>query len=163
MIKTERLLLRRVRVEDAADLLAVYGDRQTMRYWSTRPDANLEESTQRAKALAAIPDPLTYFGIEYQNKLIGAAGVHEGDEIGFILNRDYWRLGIMREAVEAMLPYLLETLGTDQITADIDPRNEASAGILKALGFEKTGEATNTFCIEGEWSDSHYFRLRHPA
>ena len=35
--------------------------------------------------------------------------------------------------------------------ADVDPRNDASIGLLKSLGFRLDGHADNTFCIAGEW------------
>lgn len=163
MIRTKRLLIRRVRSSDAADFFEIYSDPETMRYWDTLPDTDLSVSQARADTFASLPEPLTYFGIEYQGKLIGAGGVHAEVEIGYILNRAYWRQGFMREAVEGMLPYLFETLQTDHLTADIDPRNTASHAFLMALGFEKTGEAKNTYHVGDEWSDSVFFRLQRPS
>jgi len=35
--------------------------------------------------------------------------------------------------------------------------------VLEKVGFVVTGEAKNTFCINGEWSDSTYFRRDRPT
>ena len=63
----------------------------------------------------------------------------------------------------AIIPYLFESTDLPVLTADVDPRNEASVALLKALGFDETHREKNTFCIEGEWSDSIYFALPRPG
>ncbi len=163
MIRTERLLIRRVQPGDAHDIFEIYSDPEVMRYWDSLPDTDLQTARNRANRFANIPEPLTYFGIEYQGKLIGCGGVHARDEIGYILNRAYWRQGFMREAVTGMMPYLFQTLRINQLTADIDPRNKASEAFLKSLGFQQTGYEKNTYCTNGEWSDSAYFRYQRPS
>lgn len=163
MITTERLLIRRVRPDDAQDLFDIYGDAETMRYWDSAPDPDLAASQSRANRLANLPEPLTYFAIAHQDKLIGTGGVHARNEIGYILNRTYWRQGFMREALSGLLPYLFRTLHTDELTAEIDPRNAASEAFLTSLGFRKTGAAKHTICLNGEWCDSAYFALQRPS
>ncbi|MEM9974192.1 MAG: GNAT family N-acetyltransferase [Pseudomonadota bacterium] len=163
MLHTARLTLRAARPGDLADLHAVYGDARTMRYWSTAPHAGLMETKRWLEGLiAASGDTPPYLVIEHEGRAIGTAGVHEGAEIGFILHADYWRRGLMREAFEALIPYLFEVTGAETLTADADPRNTASIALMAALGFEETGRAERTFCVNGEWSDSVYLRLTRP-
>jgi RimJ/RimL family protein N-acetyltransferase len=94
-------------------------------------------------------------------------------EIGFMLHRAHWRRGLMREAMQALLPYFFRPiddggLGLEAVTADVDPRNSASLGLLGELGFEVTGREERTIWIDGgpdgdsdggEWVDSVYLRL----
>ncbi|KXS93648.1 hypothetical protein AC578_4205 [Pseudocercospora eumusae] len=47
----------------------------------------------------------------------------------------------------------------DSITADTDPRNEASIGLLKGCGFLESGVVENTLMLGEEWCDSLYLRL----
>ena len=108
-------------------------------------------------------DLLTYFVIEMDGRVIGTAGMHKTDEVGFLLHPDYWRQGIVSEAMNAIIPYLFEVTDHAQLTADADPRNDASVGILKSLGFQETHRAEKTFCVNGEWSDSVYFALQRPS
>ena len=49
------------------------------------------------------------------------------------------------------------------LTADVDPRNAASLGLLQRLGFAETGTAKNTFLLGEEWCDSVYLRLDRPS
>ena len=61
--------------------------------------------------------------------------------------------------MEAIVPHLFATTEVEALTADVDPRNAASLGLLRSLGFVETGRARNTFCIADEWSDSVYLAL----
>ena len=47
-----------------------------------------------------------------------------------------------------------------ELTADVDPDNAASIGLLKSLGFRETHRAERTMQIRGQWCDSVYFALR---
>ena len=92
---------------------------------------------------------------------IGKVGLwaRGGAEIGFVLRRDEWRKGIMSEALQTLLPYYFNHLGYTRITADVDPRNTASLGLLAKFGFVVTGEQERTVLLGTEWADSVYLEL----
>lgn len=163
-LRTERLILRGAQQDDLMDLFAIFSDPRAMRYWSTPAHESPERTQQNLDRLIATAErQLTYFVIEKDNRAIGTAGMHKTDEVGFLLHPDYWRQGIVSEAMHAIIPYLFEVTDHAQLTADADPRNEASVGILKSLGFQETHRAKKTFCINGEWVDSVYFALQRPS
>lgn len=93
------------------------------------------------------------------DKPIGKIGVWSGDEIGFLLDRSQWHKGLAKEALGGIIPFLFEEREFDAITADVDPRNEASLGILKKVGFEIERIEKNTLEVGGVWVDSAYLRL----
>ena len=159
-LRTKRLCLRPPRLDDLADLHAVYADPEVMRYWSTPPHPDLETTRAHLGAMVAGQrTPTQYFVIERDGRAIGCAGVHDGDEIGFLLHHAHWRQGIMSEALGTLIPYFFDTLGFDRLTADADPNNAGSTSLLLSLGFRETGRAERTFFINGVWSDSVYFAL----
>lgn len=161
---TERLILRAAKQVDLMDLYAIFSDPRAMRYWSTPPHESPERTQENLdRLIATAARLLTYFVIEKDGRVIGTAGMHKTDEVGFLLHPDYWRQGIVSEAMNAIIPYLFEITDHTHLTADADPRNAASVGILKSLGFQETHRAKNTFCINGEWSDSVYFALQRPS
>jgi ribosomal-protein-alanine N-acetyltransferase len=161
---TKRLLLRAAVQADLMDLHAIFSNRHAMRYWSTPPHDSPARTQETLDRLIDHADGLlTYFVIEKDGRVIGTAGMHQGDEVGFILHPDYWRQGIISEAMSAIIPHLFSITDHAQLTADADPRNAASVGILKSLGFKETHRAERTFCINGEWSDSVYFTLQRPS
>ena len=104
MIETKRLLIRPAQAHDTSPMFEVYGDPETMRYWDTLPDAEREQTERRIIGMMQQKRP-SYFIIEHNARAIGAAGIHSGDEIGFILHRAYWRTGIMRECLGALIPW----------------------------------------------------------
>jgi ribosomal-protein-alanine N-acetyltransferase len=96
-------------------------------------------------------------------QVIGNAGNHVENEIGFVLHPNYWRKGIISEAMTAIIPHLWANTDHAELTADADPLNIASVGLLSSLGFTETHRAQNTFCINGVWSDSVYLALQRPV
>lgn len=163
VLTTARLTLRPVRTGDAADFHAVFGDAETMRYWSTLPDKDLAATQNRiARLIATATDPAIEFVIEKDGRAIGTAGAHNGNEAGFILHRAFHRQGLVREAMTAIIPHLFSVIDHDFLTADADPENLASITLLKSLGFVETGQAQNTFCIAGRWAHSVYLALPRP-
>ncbi|MEO0702102.1 MAG: GNAT family N-acetyltransferase [Pseudomonadota bacterium] len=160
MLTSARLTLRAAEPGDLHDLHAVYSDARTMRYWSSLPHADLSETQEWLdRLIASARDPLLYFVIEHGGRAIGTAGVHENAEVGIILHADFWRQGLGREALETLIPYLFDATDAAALTADADPRNLGSVGLLKSVGFNVTGHAKRTFCVGGEWSDSVYLAL----
>ena len=90
---------------------------------------------------------------------IGKIGVWQDQEIGFLLVRERWGQGLALEALQAILPHLFETVNFEYLTADIDPRNKASNGLLRKVGFEDDGYKERSMQIGDEWVDSQYLKL----
>ena len=134
-----------------------------MQYWSTPPHQTPERTQENLDRMLAALEPITYFVIEKDGRVIGTAGGHHENETGFLLHPDYWRQGITREAMTAILPHIWQVTDVDHLFADIDPLNEASIGLAKSLGFTHSHSAKNTFCINGLWSDSVYYKIYRPS
>jgi RimJ/RimL family protein N-acetyltransferase len=163
-IRTPRLRLRRARPDDLAGLHAVLSDPAAMRYWSTPPHRNLDETREWLDSMMAAPkDESDDFIVEHDGRVIGKAGCWRLPEIGFILHRDCWGLGLAREALAAIIPYLFGRFAIPAITADVDPRNAASLALLRRLGFTQTGRAERTWLVGEEYCDSIYLALARPG
>lgn len=162
-LRTARLVLRRARPEDAAPLFAVFSDAKTMRYWSTPPHASIEVTRRwLGSMLDASAATSEDFVIEHEGLVVGKAGFYRLPEIGFILRRDRWGQGLMREATEAAIAHVWRTRDVTELRADVDPRNAACLRLLGRLGFVETHRAARTYCIEGVWTDSVYLALARP-
>ncbi|WP_296424306.1 GNAT family N-acetyltransferase [Yoonia sp.] len=164
ILTTDRLVLRAPMPTDVDAMFAAYSDPRAMRYWSTAPHETAtvtQDLLDRCIAWWAI-QPVN-FHITINDMYIGSAGNFRGDEIGFMLHPDYWRQGILTEAMQAIIPYLWEVTDHTQLTADADPNNTASVRLLQKLGFHETHRAEKTFVINGVWSDSVYFARYRPA
>lgn len=164
ILKTDRLILREPRSADLDAMFAIYSDPRAMRFWSTAVHENRDVTKDLLeRRIADWSQAPINFQITMDDLYIGNAGNFHDDEIGFMLNPTYWRQGVLSEAMNAIIPYLFEATTHAQLTADADPNNAASVGLLKSLEFVETHRAKDTFCIEGVWSDSVYFALQRPS
>lgn len=163
LLRTERLLLRRARLEDIEAFHAILSDARAMRYWSTPPHATLEETREWVTNMVQPHAEREDFAIELEGRLIGKAGCYRLPEIGFILHPDHWGRGYAREAVAAVIGHVFATRDVEKLVADVDPRNRASLGLLAGLGFTETHRASGTWQVGDELCDSVYLALARPA
>lgn len=161
MIKTKRLILRQAQEADTTALHAAFSHSEAMKYWDTLPHSNLAQTEDFVRGMMAMqPEQGEDFVVEYEGVVIGKAGFWRYPEIGFIFNPEYWGRGLAKEAVTALIKYGFENKRLAKITADVDPRNQRSIGLLKRLGFVETHRETKTFKVGDEWVDSVYFCLQ---
>ncbi len=163
-ILTPRLRLRRARPEDAEPLFEVFGDARAMRYWSTPPHVDVGQTRRFVEAMIGAPaEHSDDFVIELEGRPVGKAGCWRLPEIGYILHPELWGRGLAREALQAVIGRMFDARGLDLLTADVDPRNTRSIGLLIRLGFHETHRRARTWCVGEEWCDSVYLQLRRPA
>lgn len=167
-LRTERLLLRRLKVIDAPEIFFLRSDEQVLQYIGKEPAANEEVAKEFIEiinldidanqaimwgiALSANPEILIgnicYWRIQSQ---------HHRAELGYTLHPGYWRQGIMKEAVLKVLEYGFEQMKLHSIEARISAGNLASAAILKSTGFEQEGYLKEEFCFRNNFYDTIIF------
>jgi RimJ/RimL family protein N-acetyltransferase len=76
-----------------------------------------------------------------------------------MLDRAFWGKGYMREAMAALIDHAFRVLRLHRIEADIDPRNSASAKLLKSLHFVHEGHMRERWIVNGEICDTDFFGL----
>lgn len=163
-ILTRRLRLRRAQPSDLDALHAVLSHPTATRYWSTLPHATPGQTQAWLAAMIAAPSEASDdFVVELEGRVIGKAGFYRLPEIGFILHPDHWGRGLALEAASAVIARAFARFEAPELTADVDPRNQASLGLLTRLGFHETGRAERTFQLGDEWCDSVYLALKRPA
>ena len=150
-LTTARLVLRQLRIADAAALFPVLSDPKVMTWWSSGPHQSLAE-TEDYVAYNAIE------GRDYQCWAITLVGHDDAlgwvilidgkpdvKEIGYILHHRHWGTGIGREAVGRVIDHGFDELNLRRIFADTDPENIGSIALLERLGFQREGR------LRGEW------------
>jgi RimJ/RimL family protein N-acetyltransferase len=80
-------------------------------------------------------------------------------ELGYALGREYWRLGLMREALFELLRAAFGSMGLRRIEAEVNTRNAASAQLLGRLGFTKEGLLRKRWVVKGQEEDVEIFGL----
>ena len=163
-IVTPRLQLRRARADDLNALHGIFRQPRAMRYWSTPPHADLDQTRVWLDSMMqASPLESDDYVIEYGGQVIGKAGCWRVPDIGYILHPDAWGKGLAQEALSAIIPHVFATFPIPTITADVDPRNARSLTLLERLGFVETHRASRTWQVGEEWCDSVYLALTRPA
>jgi len=149
IIKTKRLILRPLCLNDAQAVYDYSGNRDNTKYVTGLPSCNIEEVREY---LSWITDewnhdsPKYYgFAVILGDRLIGeiAIGGERGaDEvsIGWIIHWDFWNCGYATEAATAIIDLCFNTMGINKITAACDIDNVASRRIMKKLGMKLLNE-----------------------
>ncbi len=102
------------------------------------------------------------FAILLDNKQIGAVSIYPdhdniSGEMGWILNKHYWKQGFMSEAAEAVKQFAIHTLKLTRLYACCDIRNLPSARVMKKLGMTRIAVNTRNYGDErGEAKEYRY-------
>ena len=152
-IETERLVIRCWEPRDAAVLKeAIDSSLEHLREWmpcAENEPQTLEEKTDLLRSFRSQFDAGENFvyGIfsADESEVLGGTGLHPriepgGLEIGYWIRADATRQGLVTESTAALTRAGFEVCGADRIEIRIEPRNEASRGVPRKLGF--TEEAT---------------------
>lgn len=151
-LRTERLLIRRLRAADA-EALSRYRSIPDVARYQDWPSYSLDQAlaliSMMEKSSPEVTGEWFQFGIELREngELIGDIGFLNTDEngkcwVGFTLDQRYWGLGLAREAVSVVLDYYA-AMGVAAVWASTDPANVASRKLLDRLGFDLVEESSS--------------------
>ena len=111
--------------------------------------------------MATVEEPTTRFCVEVDGVAAGGIGVHPGQDVhrytatvGYWLGEEFWRRGIMTEAVTAVTDFWFDNFPLRRISAEVFANNTASARVLEKAGFILEGRLKNHVVKEGEVLDS---------
>ena len=150
VLETDRLILRRLSVEDAAFILDLLNQPSFLRYIGDKGVRSLDDA--RAYILNGPVDSYERNGfglylvqMKADGTPIGICGLVKRDtlpdaDVGFAFLPAHWSKGYAVESATAVMKYARDTLKLDRILAITSPDNEASAKLLGKIGlrFEQT-------------------------
>ena len=122
-------------------LYKALSDAEVMQY--IEPVFDMDKTKSFIEEYGLCTPPLVY-AVEWSEtkEVIGHVICHpygeNSYELGWVLRRAYWGIGIADELTKALLEYLRGT--TDYCIIECDGRQTASAHIARKNGFEYTGE-----------------------
>ena len=144
-LRTKRLILRGVVVEDAALLYRGLGcDPAMSTYTGWNPYSTLEAAQQKGENdLVEVEQGKLYsWIITAEGTPVGTIGAYDYDpdsrsiELGYSIFRTKWGKGYASEAATAVVSYLLGDAGLHRITAWCHAGNAASARVLEKAGMK---------------------------
>jgi ribosomal-protein-alanine N-acetyltransferase len=168
-LSTPRLWLRPIQADDAEALFATHSDEQVTEFYGHEPHTTLDDTRSLIARIQAgySQRESIHWGITLtgEKRVIGSCVLHHFRaefhcaEIGYELNRAFWRQGIMCEAASAILSHGFRAMGCQRIEAVIDSLNVRSKGLLLKLGFTYEGNLRQRYFFRGRFEDEHYFGL----
>ncbi len=162
-LETERMILRRILPEDAADMYDYSRNDTVTKYllWETHPAEDYTKNyigyLQERYDLGdfydwALVDRST-------EKMIGSCGFTTIDlpnnsaEIGYVLHPDFWGKGYMTEAVKAVLDFGFQRLMLSRISAVCMKENKASLRVMEKCGMTCEGLLRQAVYAKGRHRD----------
>ena len=165
-LSTDRLLLRAVRPDDAAEITSIIADPRIYRMVARiSPDQSLAQTLAWIAGHDAgrASDTDHVYAITLDGKPIGMTGAHRDVaylpfEVGYWLSPEYWGKGIVTEAADAVLKWL-QARGERAFVSGYFVDNPASGRILDKLGFMKA-DRRHVFCLGRGEEVEHYYMAR---
>ena len=154
-LKTERLILRPWKDEDAVQLFALAGDPDIGPRAGWPVHTSAENSLDIIRGVLGAPE--TYAMVSREKGLpVGSIGLKEPDErfddveglqleIGYWIGRDFWGMGLTPEAVKEILRHGFEDLDCAAIWCAHYDFNDQSRRVIEKSGFvyQRTVDTTN--------------------
>lgn len=161
---TERLAIRLIQADDAADYHAIFGNPAVCRYDDfppISPEQAVHDINGILEGYAEDAEELEYaVALGGSHRVIGVLCTRaepEGIYLGYHFNESYHGQGFACEAVRALCRWL-ESSGAPLLYAAVNPANQRSVQLLEKLGFILVDERMipSTDALEPE----HIFRYQ---
>jgi ribosomal-protein-alanine N-acetyltransferase len=152
ILETNRLLLRRLIMEDLDDLYALYSDREVRKYF---PEGTLtyEETKEELEWFLNGHPKHPELGLwatifKETGQFIGRCGLLPWNidgqyevEVAYTIAKNFWGQGLGTEAAQGIAQYAFEKLNLSRLICLIDQDNQASIHVATKIGmtFEKAG------------------------
>ena len=168
-LETDRLILRRIKKQDAEGMYAYAKNPEVSKYltWSSHESLAYTRGYIRFLQRKYRSGEFFDWGLEEKatGKFIGTCGYSVFDpenrkvEIGYVLNPEHQGKGYATEAVKEIIRYATEELEVHRIEARIIDGNIASEKVIKKCGLRFEGTGIDEMLIKGEYKTIHHYAL----
>ncbi len=142
-IRTARLLLRKLREEDAPYMFRYGSSSKVTKYLPWKPYDSPYGCLDYIKRVISFYNQGDYFeyAIQKDGIMIGTISVSMPKcELGYVIDEPYWGQGLIYEAADALLEYLFLEKGLTRIIAKHDLENPNSGRVMRKLGMSYVGD-----------------------
>jgi ribosomal-protein-alanine N-acetyltransferase len=169
-LETERLLLRKMRLDDAEAMFAYASDPEVTRYvlWDTHRSVEDSEEFLRQATEGYERGDFGGWGVVLKDSgaFIGTCGLdagyapeHARAELGYVLSREHWGRGLMSEAVREVIRFGFERLELNRMEARCIAANTASARVMEKAGMTYEGTLREREFIKGAYRDMKLYSI----
>ena len=152
-IETDRLVLLRLRYEDAEEIFYAYASKpEVTKYLAFHTHQSVQDARNFLHYVTAAWDMGTEYGfgirLKSDNKFIGSIGfINENGKVqfGYSLSPNYWNQGLTTEACKAVLALIKKQKDIHRIWTFIDAENVASGKVLEKCGLVEEARLAKWF------------------
>ncbi len=160
-LQSKRLLFVKIEPQYAQDMFEYSCDDDVTRYLTWSSHSSLKETERYIKLLQKkyASGVFNDWGLVYKEngKFIGTCGFTSFDyeantaEIGYVLSKSYWGMGLASEAALTVMKFGIESFGLLGFCAKCMQGNDASLRVMQKCGMTLEGIYRNSMFIKGEY------------
>lgn len=163
ILETDRLILRKMTMEDAEDLFAYGSNEEAAKYVTWDVHKTIEDSRNFIDFVLSQYEnkKVAPWAIESKEngRMIGTIDFvwwqprHNSAEIGYVIAPEYWGKGIATEAASAIIAFGFEKMDLVRIQAKCFVGNLGSARVMEKAGMSFEGINRKAMYIKGKHHD----------
>lgn len=168
-LETERLILRKVTLEDIEDMYLYCSNEEVSKYVTWNTHATISDTKDFVELIMNKYEnkQISPWGIEYKEngKFIGTVDFvwwkpnHKTAEIGYVLSKDYWGKGLMTEVVKEIIKFGFEEMDLVRIQARCLVENIGSARVMEKTGMSFEGVIRKGIFAKGKHHDLKMYSI----
>lgn len=168
-METERLVLRKIVLDDAEDMFAYGSDPEVSRYVTWNQHHSKSDTEEFVEFVLGQYEAgrLAPWGIEWKEtgKIIGTIDFvswntnHHFAEIGYVIARNHWGKGITTEAVKELIKYGFTKMGLVRVQAKCFVENIGSERVMEKAGMKFEGILRKSMLIKGKHRDLKMYSI----
>lgn len=168
-LETERLILRELRLSDAADVFAYASNPAIGKHTAWPPHETLADSERYLRQAEALRDDPTeaLWGVYHKadGRIIGTCGLYDVDAthgsaaIGYVLSLDYRGQGLMPEAMQAVAAHAFRAMGLVRLQGVCRVDNMPSQRVMEKLGMRLEGVMRQYRVVKGQRIDMKMYAV----
>ncbi len=168
-LETPRLRLRKLQMRDAEDIFRYSRDSEVARHvlWDAHRSVGESRSYLRYMIRRYRNHEPASWGIEWKEtgRIIGTIGYmwiqtdNSAAEVGYSLARDFWNMGIMTEALKAVIAHGFGRLNLNRIEAQHETTNPASGAVMRKCGMVREGLLRQRLYNKGRYVDVELYAI----
>ena len=169
-LETERLLLRKMRLDDAEAMFAYASDPEVARYVLFETHRSVEDSESFLRLALEGYERGDFGGwgvvLKDSGAFVGTCGMdagyapeHARAELGYVLSREHWGRGLMPEAVRAVIRFGFKRMSLNRVQARCIAENAASARVMEKAGMTYEGTLRESEFIKGAYRDMKLYSI----
>lgn len=168
-LESSRLLYHDLAEADKQEIFLMRSDPQIYQFLDRKPAQSVDDIVTFVESIQTAftnHNGISWVLIEkLSRQVVGYIGLwrinieNNRGEIGYVLKKQYWGQGLMKEAIDTVVRFGFKQLQLHSIMADVNPLNNNSIRVLEKCNFKREAYFRENYFYNGNYIDSLIFGL----